>query len=537
MVYLLDHQYTQRGLAWHRLKGSDRVRAAALREAAEQADCELVLALAEVEEKWSCFEPGWDDHWRRRHRSWVRDEEEGWTEDDPIVDDPEGYELQELLDWGITLESWIDPTGTKADPIVTAVFEDEVCSTTPSSELEAYASEYEGYMGNYGNTMDRWYRRAAVVLWPRARSFAVHAEAAPVQAVRELQERLRNDGLAEAREMAATLAPFWENALGRVEATGFLLEVARVAEGLDDADLAQTLLRPFWLEQLSPRSARALLGLVGRYGEDWWKELLAAWSASDFRRGLRARPDELRWIASIPRLCRTLVAVSDTNATDSEPTGMRVARILLQNRWAYLEAEVRSAVRTRPPRQREKAAARLASAIRGILAASQITPATGVGDAVVAAFCEHDDDALLSCLVRVLRDTVGKAEAGAGVPQPLAELRRHAVEQLEARLDRRERAGHDWSLSLPAGCDCEQCAELGDFLADAERVRFEWPINKQRRQHVHRRIDADELPVRHQTRRSGSPYTLVLEKKRELFESEANRRRSWRADLEWLTRS
>ena len=34
--------------------------------------------------------------------------------------------------------------------------------------LTPYASEYEGYMGNYGNTMDRWYRRAALVVWPQA---------------------------------------------------------------------------------------------------------------------------------------------------------------------------------------------------------------------------------------------------------------------------------------------------------------------------------------------------------------------------------
>lgn len=31
----------------------------------------------------------------------------------------------------------------------------EVCATTPSKALEPYESEYEGYMGNYGNTLDR----------------------------------------------------------------------------------------------------------------------------------------------------------------------------------------------------------------------------------------------------------------------------------------------------------------------------------------------------------------------------------------------
>ena len=49
-VYLLDHQYTQRGLAWERLKNADASRAAALQEAARQFDCEVFLALAEVRE-------------------------------------------------------------------------------------------------------------------------------------------------------------------------------------------------------------------------------------------------------------------------------------------------------------------------------------------------------------------------------------------------------------------------------------------------------------------------------------------------------
>jgi hypothetical protein len=53
----------------------------------------------------------------------------------------------------------------------------EVCATISSVELTPYESEYEGYMGNYGNTMDRWYRRAALVVWPRERAFTARAEA------------------------------------------------------------------------------------------------------------------------------------------------------------------------------------------------------------------------------------------------------------------------------------------------------------------------------------------------------------------------
>jgi hypothetical protein len=47
-------------------------------------------------------------------------------------------------------------------------------------------------------------------------------------------------------------------------------------------------------------------------------------------------------------------------------------------------------------------------------------------------------------------------------------------------------------------------------------------------------IDTHELPVSHQTRRSGRPYTLVLTKTETVFVSEAAKRHAWATDLEWL---
>jgi hypothetical protein len=46
LVLLLDHEYTQRGLNWRRLKGADAERAALVRAAAEQARCDAVSLMA-----------------------------------------------------------------------------------------------------------------------------------------------------------------------------------------------------------------------------------------------------------------------------------------------------------------------------------------------------------------------------------------------------------------------------------------------------------------------------------------------------------
>jgi hypothetical protein len=76
LVYLLDHEYTQRALGWARLKGDDASRAAMVRAATHAADCEVALALAEVHETWSTEDA---DSWQRRGwrgRYWNDDEDE-----------------------------------------------------------------------------------------------------------------------------------------------------------------------------------------------------------------------------------------------------------------------------------------------------------------------------------------------------------------------------------------------------------------------------------------------------------------------------
>lgn len=239
-VHLLDHQYTERGLAWDRLKGDDAARVEVLRAAAELADCEMALALADVHETWSCEDDGFDpyDAWGR-YGSRGYDEDEDFDDDGDLMDDgpppddPDGHTLTDLQDRSTTLLHWIPPGRKRAESIHTTVYEDEVIGIAPSSGFEPYASEHEGYMGNYGNTVDRWYRRAAVVLWPRDRAFAVRAEISPAWAVKELRRRIRAGSLDVARERAESLFPIWKSKAPHQKGSRFLTDVLTVAEGLD----------------------------------------------------------------------------------------------------------------------------------------------------------------------------------------------------------------------------------------------------------------------------------------------------------------
>jgi hypothetical protein len=163
LVYLLDHEYTPRGLDWSRLKGVDMQQVELLGAAAEGAGCEVVLALADVHETWSADEPDIGRSWygRSRYGGWDDDDEDDEDFDNFGGDRADDYDLEELIESEITLDSWVDALGGRLANVGLSVGDDEVCATTASGELDPYQSEYEGYMGNWGNTLDRWYHRGA----------------------------------------------------------------------------------------------------------------------------------------------------------------------------------------------------------------------------------------------------------------------------------------------------------------------------------------------------------------------------------------
>lgn len=96
------------------------------------------------------------------------------------------------------------------------------------------------------------------------------------------------------------------------------------------------------------------------------------------------------------------------------------------------------------------------------------------------------------------------------------------------------REDDDWSIAWtsPGGADPDR---LAAFLNSRDRRVLEWPIAQARRQTIHRLIDDAGLPVTHVTRRTGSPFTLVLTKTKDLFEREADALRRVEADLAWLS--
>lgn len=521
LVFLLDHEYTRRGLAWSHLKGDDSRYGRYLRAASERAGCDARLGLADVHETWDAFEP--EPRWRRYGR-W-RDDEWDDDDDDDFFDGvmAEDYELGDLIEAQVALDSWTDPSSGKVEEIGLVVPDEEVCAATASDDLSPYNSEYEGYMGNWGNTLDRWYHRGAVVLWPQRLAFAVRAELSPSWAIDALAARIRDGDRDAAQRAVATLAPFWDRIARPVEGKRVVAKALRVASGLEEAASARALLEPFRLETLSSIHAKPLRALVERYGEGWARDMVKAWSWE--RRGYytpAAGPET--WLGSLPALCRAL--------EDAGGPGTVMATLMLTDSWRWLAERISVTLEVASPSRRHRILDDLAPAVAGVLQGSSQVGATDLNGEALALLHMSNED-LIRLATHVLR-AVGPPLWEATGLDAIAD---HCRAALEEHLSRTPRAADDWSIELPQGCHCELCSRLQEFLADRSRRSFEWPLAKDRRQHVHQRISGSELPVTHETRRTGRPYTLVLTKTEELFQRDKQARSRDKEDLVWLKRS
>ncbi|KAL4443372.1 hypothetical protein ABPG75_011109 [Micractinium tetrahymenae] len=173
LCYVLEHEYTEAGIAGglRALKGPDR--AAAQRLAAEGL-LDVHLAILEKHEMGSAEEEC-DWGYGKRRRCYYDDCGESEEEEEEGCG---GHTMEELLEQSHSVAHWTTLAGKAMDFGEMHVDEEEEVLPPGYFENQDPDEEsYEGYTGNAGATLDRWYRRAALVLWPRSRRFSVLAGA------------------------------------------------------------------------------------------------------------------------------------------------------------------------------------------------------------------------------------------------------------------------------------------------------------------------------------------------------------------------
>lgn len=521
LIYLLDHEYTQKSLRLSQLKNADRHRVEALAQTAESLNCEIYLALADVHECWSCIEDGWNGGYGRRRYGRRYDDDDDYGDDDDSEDRSNSeYELEDLIDSDIELRHWVDLNGRTAPDLSIRPLQSEICFTRASAEMDPFKSEHEGYMGNYGNTVDRWYHRAAVVMWPRERNFVIRAKDAPAWAIKELRALIKKGDIEEARRGAKELLPFWETAALRETGARFFEDVLSVASSTD-ADTAFGLLSPFGPHCLDSCATPKFVELIGLNGLEWARRVFTAW-------GKDARYDAPCWLTLLPSLAEAFVG--------GGMDGKSLATWLLAREAAAFRQRYVQELRSPVPFGDAKGVRRQLDDLATLLVTAAVIDEPAARDELITLIIASETELPPVFAVELLKKLRGASEPSEVQALGIQKLYRHVKSSLEEAVAAPARSADDWSINSPLECKCELCKELSTFLRARDRTRHEWPLAKERRRHIHNIIDRHDLPVTHTTVHAGSPHKLVLAKQKALFGREKAMRERQTECLTWLVK-
>lgn len=512
-VLLLDHEYTEHGLRWPLLKGDDRWRVAALRAAAEALGLRLHLALAELHQTWSA-EPA-PRSYRGRH------------------DDAGDPQPGELIDESLSLDFWVDEHDQVGPRSSLSVRLDDTTSFTETGSAHLVDEQYEGYMGNYGDTLDYWYRRAALVIQsPLAVErdrFALDFDAA----LADLQR------LARLPEESATLAGRVQVAArtlaGQVSARGRTLldAYAEIAAALPNSEAATALLAGFDPSGFLPEDAAVLARLQHARGTLWLRTVLQRWNDPQARRFAAVTGWRVQWGShlSLSALWPTPLPAFTQAALDAGWS------LVLLDDWfdaclAALKRFDQARVQAKPANRMQLQPAMLQAVdelaqslvlraddgiedlrvlIDHVLAHPGLYPATQLApfvQSVGALSRQWPQD-------RLLHDRVTEALRNA-LNEPLRDLTDHRL------------CGVEWV------CRCKDCMAMIPWAESASAEPLVLAMAEPRRQHVQSQFEAAGAPLTATTLRQGSPHKLVLRKPGDLQARDRAAREAWRRDLAML---
>lgn len=559
------HKYTEAGLDPKQLKGADCARADVVIRAAESLDYQCYFALLTLHQEGSAEYGSFDygSPWSRgrSYSSYDDDDDEDADADDGNNDDPDA-EFEEIFEEELTLDHWLDPEG-REQSFGTIHFDDNGILGLEDKEAWSRQQEVQEATGNEGASMERWYRQGALVIWPRERHFHVLAAAGPAAALPALEKLTANskkpEDLAVCREVAEAIIENWQGHDPiRDNTRSYSGRMLRVLERIDDKKLALRFLCDVFPENFDGSEGKALHGLCQRVG---WKTLVP---------GIREFLSQQK-PAHYDTHLNQIVAISEHLCCD--PPDLRKERraactvfaddlMKVLDRWDKVppsrwehdedfdavdlaaaagdlgkEPKDKQGANEQADDEREALALRRRGTKRTGIVASMVRLLSALGAskhltnflAHVLVNARHYD--LRGVLIPDVKALYAQTIPRAAGRQAAARLLQHCLTELRAATVHPVAAPKDWKREAKLGCPCEDCVALSRFLRDpAERVgRF--PLNKQRRQHLHQQIDQHRCDITHVTERKGSPQTLVCTKTQDSYE---RRRKQYGVDQKLL---
>ena len=499
LVYPLDHAYTPAELGFAALKGADAAAAGVLAAAARQARCDLHLALLTVEESGAAEYA--DSYGSRRGR---------WDQED-------AFEAGEVFDRTVTLSDWRRPDGREAvlGPIPVGE-EEELSPPDACDDLAPDEEHFHEATGNEGASFERTYKRAALVLWPGGRLFAVLSQAGlPVTLpyLEDLARRWIEGGgtrhsplWREAHDLAGHMLAQWpmQGEYGRHKTPSDAARMLATLTRLDDTAAIVGFLTDVTAEGCYEKGDNdALVGALGRLPP-------------------RQRPALIERVFSGTAAvsfgaCANLLARTAAEWPDRRTPGLVPAAIRLVE--ALPGDPAQAAPRLSWQDSPKVDASVVVDLMTGLCAIDGVLAQRAV-DHLLAWPKSYGLDAVLVPATRALLGRVGPSCAAA-----IGALRSACLRHLRARIAEPLAPPADWARPATLTCRCPRCGELARFLADPGRKTWVLKAAEADRRHVEDTIKRAGCDVDMTTDRRGRPYSLVCTKNQASYERRAKQRR------------
>ena len=505
LAWLLAHQYSQAELGFAALKGVDAAVAGVLCRAADAAACQAHLGVVHIEESGPA-----EVHYVPRRGRGYRDFEE-----DEIDATGVNYDDVEISDTARYIDHWVAvgdqrpsfgrlPLG-HGELLPAGALDDE-----PPDEDRLLEST-----GNEGVSFERAYRRAALILWPRARQVEVLLQAGVGAALTMLEEVLAADSAGAdslALDMAGRIVADWaRQSPPRYAAKGegpLRARMVRCLARFGTTAPGERFLREVLVADYDGSENAALADGAPFLLAAWpLKELLAALVNSAFLRCPRALCELLFLLEAgnqaHPSLAGGLALRGFAGALVDALPGLAARPKHSEIDWSLAfdetAADADSCHRLLGVLERLKGDQHHAAAVTALIAQPQVFDPSRI-------------------LVPALQALCG-AQALGGIDQDAQRLRlwRHCCAFLLARSEFAPPAPGDWSQPVALACRCEDCKALQAFARDPQLREQRFRVRQDRREHLQRQIAQHALDMHHVTDRTGSPQTLVCRKTRENY--------------------
>ena len=496
LALTLEHRYTRSGLTVESLKGVDRSRAEVLFEAARRANWVAHLALVTLWQRGTAeYDYEDDSYGRNRGYRWRND-----FEDDM---DGSDYEMGDIFESHLSADHWSDSQGRTVGFGEIRLRESEIVADSTLDEDDPEEEEFEGYTGNAGMTLDRWYHRAAVVIWPRETHYAVLCEAGTDASISGLEvmvkrlerssesarEALRQECVGFAAAIIDGWPPAWRGSkiANRNRFSGLVCT-------LDDRDLIGRFLKEVLASDRSVQLDPTFAKFCKRHGySSLASELLFVMAATT--------QEELVRNAELANLlCRQ---------GDSNPERFALCARLCERLVEKLESLDSDPQQDSRFAKNINRAALLVALVNAMLA---IDEQPTLGSLIDHALLHKDRYELTETHLAAIFSLEPRLNKLTQPNEPIKRWLDACRQELEARTASPPEKPTDYQRAHELSCNCKDCHELSRFLAHPERQKARFSMRQGRRTHLEHTIQKDNCDLKHVTEQRGRPYTLVCTK-------------------------